>query len=773
MKRLTLVLIGTMTALAGCDDLPVSSVPEADPGPAAFAIIDGANGDPDDLENPLVTANTFFLPSLVADPVASGDATGTFDPTHRPVFEIWEMAEGNGCGVNGNPVARFTMDSGPGSETIRVVPEDEHYIANWHTGSDESAVDPDCTYQIRVLTAGVTAATADVQIASDGSGLRNIDTGEDVALKDGGTLAIKVRIQEFCDAEETSCSAGFIDPDQGGTVSLFDPDNGNLVAELDCPEECADQPFVLSLTLLADDANPSPDLDPDNQFPYFVEASTVPDDVLLDGAVFTVCQTVEVQEDRDADVNLLDAFLRLFRVDDGLTEIRDDPEFAPECATPNVIGQVPAAGEVLFAGTPLQPVGTLLRRAAALIGPEPLGATSFFLHGGLNTTLRNEPLSEWGATDVAQIEATVLVDGDEEEGVPVSVEAPSPDFNAEGTTGGDGTVLFEHLPIAANDPYTVSIDENDLPGVTCTTTSEDVALDVPGETETVTFTCTTDSGTIEVTVLDQSEGALEGITVDLVDGFAASATTSANGVATFSDVPLGTYQVSATLQSVSCGSANVTLSTDGEVQSATLVCPLFSAAGVGDVDGENSTGEWDAAVCHSFQADLPDGGETPAEFCVMNDDSDVYFRLLVDRSPDPQSLFFVEFDADDNNTVGLDPDDDLILVQQPPQGGFFRDEVVLSSGTVDDTQQGGTIDGAGAHAPDGQQSLFEMSHPLSSGDANDIAVSVGDVIQFQVGIALTEPATETTTETTAVTRVPSGTGAGTTGFLLEIAPFVF
>lgn len=33
----------------------------------------------------------------------------------------------------GTLVAEFTTMTGPASDTVRVVPEDEHYIVNWHT----------------------------------------------------------------------------------------------------------------------------------------------------------------------------------------------------------------------------------------------------------------------------------------------------------------------------------------------------------------------------------------------------------------------------------------------------------------------------------------------------------------------------------------------------------------------------------------------------------------------------------------------------------------
>ena len=76
-------------------------------------------------------AHFFFLPPLVPNPSPGGE----FDETVTPTVEICQM-DGAACGAT---IATYTMTTGPGSETIRVVPEDEHYIVNWHT--DEFGLD--------------------------------------------------------------------------------------------------------------------------------------------------------------------------------------------------------------------------------------------------------------------------------------------------------------------------------------------------------------------------------------------------------------------------------------------------------------------------------------------------------------------------------------------------------------------------------------------------------------------------------------------------------
>ena len=84
--------------------------------PTAAEILDGTTGG---------NAHFFFLAPMVPTP----SPTGTFDGSLAPVVEIciwygWE------CGAT---LEIYNTETGPGSETVRVVPEDEHYIVNWHT----------------------------------------------------------------------------------------------------------------------------------------------------------------------------------------------------------------------------------------------------------------------------------------------------------------------------------------------------------------------------------------------------------------------------------------------------------------------------------------------------------------------------------------------------------------------------------------------------------------------------------------------------------------
>ena len=132
----------------------------------------------------------FWLPPIVSNPIAFN---GPFDGSVSPTVRICEWT-GSGCAEPA--VAVFTTTTGPGSEVIRVVLEDEHYLVNWHTDQADPALDPTKTYRIIVDVEGQTLGHADVDVVDNGSGLKHVDSGEYIALLDGRTLPVKFRVEE-------------------------------------------------------------------------------------------------------------------------------------------------------------------------------------------------------------------------------------------------------------------------------------------------------------------------------------------------------------------------------------------------------------------------------------------------------------------------------------------------------------------------------------------------------------------------------------------------
>lgn len=182
--RLTLPCL---VALAACTGEDLATGPGAvTPGPS-FVISDGANAG---------NAHFYFLPPMVKAP----SPTGTFDASLQPEVRVCQWV-GGACGAT---VAIFTMTTGPGSETVRVVPDDQHYIVNWHTG--RFSLIAGATYRISVLVGTQELGFADVVPTGTGKA-KNAVTGEDIALQDGSTLPIKFRVEH-----------GAVDTDTGDPV---------------------------------------------------------------------------------------------------------------------------------------------------------------------------------------------------------------------------------------------------------------------------------------------------------------------------------------------------------------------------------------------------------------------------------------------------------------------------------------------------------------------------------------------------------------------------
>jgi hypothetical protein len=174
---------GRLAALAGlvfvatCD--VDSAAPPIDTPPPGNAIVDAAH-------NAAANPHFYFLPPMVAAPAF----TGTFDPSLAPVVQICALS-GTACAEP--PVAEFTMTTGPGSETVRLVEAEEHYIVNWHT--NQFTLDASLTYRIRVLVEGTELGYADLRVAPAGRARKSAEAGEPFTLKDGRTLPIKFRIE--------------------------------------------------------------------------------------------------------------------------------------------------------------------------------------------------------------------------------------------------------------------------------------------------------------------------------------------------------------------------------------------------------------------------------------------------------------------------------------------------------------------------------------------------------------------------------------------------
>lgn len=163
------------------------------------------------------------------------------------------------------------------------------------------------------------------------------------------------------------------------------------------------------------------------------------------------------------------------------------------------------------------------------------------------------------------------------------------------------------------------------------------------------------------------------------------------------------------------------------------VRPL-SACGTPTLDGRLSPGEWRRRSSVRFDVNLPRGGTTRARMFVMNDATNLYVALRFARAvADPGNGFNLEWDVD--HSCGLSNGDDAVVANAafPTLFDDFRtDQPPCPAGSLcglQDTAVGGTNDGAYAFANANGFNVYEISHPLDSGDTgHDLALHAGDRI---------------------------------------------
>src|SRR2546428_2884488 len=176
MRRLT---IGTSIAAVlfalGCEDKPPTAPAAAGP---QFEISDAAHISG--------TPGFYFLPPMVAAPTF----TGTFVSGLTLEVEICVWT-GTACD---SLIATFSTNTGTGSATVRVDPENEQYVVNWKTG--QFGLDTAKTYRIRVLLGSTELGHADVDVVATVRERKSVDATQFVPVANGQTLPITFRIED-------------------------------------------------------------------------------------------------------------------------------------------------------------------------------------------------------------------------------------------------------------------------------------------------------------------------------------------------------------------------------------------------------------------------------------------------------------------------------------------------------------------------------------------------------------------------------------------------
>ncbi|HSS01262.1 MAG TPA: hypothetical protein VLM79_29590 [Kofleriaceae bacterium] len=189
-----------------------------------------------------------------------------------------------------------------------------------------------------------------------------------------------------------------------------------------------------------------------------------------------------------------------------------------------------------------------------------------------------------------------------------------------------------------------------------------------------------------------------------------------------------------------------------QVQSAAPhrpMCPpaarrTLSGRGTAIVDGVLGAGEWRQAASIAFHAQLPGGGTAPAELFVMNDDANLYVAVRFARPVvDPGNSLGLELDNDDD-CARANGDDAVVM--NPAVGLFddFRTNAppcppgsATAACAPRDDDAGGKNDGKGAFVHDGGFTVYELSHPLHSGDTgHDIDLRAGDSVGMYLSLRM-------------------------------------
>ncbi|MFL5291933.1 MAG: Ig-like domain-containing protein [Myxococcales bacterium] len=219
----------------------------------------------------------------------------------------------------------------------------------------------------------------------------------------------------------------------------------------------------------------------------------------------------------------------------------------------------------------------------------------------------------------------------------------------------------------------------------------------------------------------------------LIPGTKAAWTSSDPRIATISDVGV--------LSGVAFGDTNVTATVNGVTGTQPFtVSGIQSGAGSATVDGSMAAGEWSrASILDIAAVNLP-GGTTPGKLYVMNDGTDLYLALTFSRTPPAGETSDLSFEFDNDASGTLSAGDDGLIVSD----GVFEDRTAApcqAGGGVcsfRDIDVGGAKDGDGAFANAGGTSIYELRHPLRSGDSHDFLLVPGARIGMNLSLHLTQ-----------------------------------
>jgi Bacterial Ig-like domain (group 2) len=191
---------------------------------------------------------------------------------------------------------------------------------------------------------------------------------------------------------------------------------------------------------------------------------------------------------------------------------------------------------------------------------------------------------------------------------------------------------------------------------------------------------------------------------------------------TSSDPSVVSVDANGLVRGLSAGRATITAESEG-VGGKTEITVRSGAATTTPptIDGVLSPGEWDTAL------QIPTGPNAGtianATVYVQNDGVNLFMALAVpDATAGTNDILELRFDNDNDRVQTVNDDEITVSRTAGLSDGYFNG---TSWGTADARQ-----DGVGAASLSGGMAYYEWSHPLASGDVNDMMVSGGNFLGF-------------------------------------------